>query len=815
MYIEKVRMEGNIAICRGTVMYNYLITPINSLYTAKTQKTTLIETMSDLILNINMPGYLMIKPRSIQNTKIYKYYLDEYKKHGHREHLELVKKYISDIKKINDKKQRYQYDIYLCFCDGRNELKKGGLFNSVSEGKSQPYDKKMMELFQSIEKEIYKKLSMLSLSMRKLTDKQEMQQLLQYIAIPVEGRVIDHCSIPEPEKLTYRYEIEHQDQIKELYTKTLIATKFNEQQVRRDDQVDDVINCLQLESYPVDTFVKFDLEHTKEFKRNMQARKVKVDKELRTYYSLTDAIDEEGRKAKQLAAIGEKRDESIERSKIKWQLFFRLRSSNEELLDKYAGNLRRMLSNSSITLSDEFGEQERLAENLFPWKTSFVKYIQLTDIKYFARFNWLGGLFIGEEHEGFIETYTKPGNKPIFTDISNTLTEAHSATNSTTTIYAGETGSGKTQQADLRVFTYMLFRGMRVLCIDPKGDRGKKIKMFGNSASHLVIGSADCQNGMFDGYLMHQEPNEQLNQIKRDIDALSRALHDGVSIRYHEIEQAHFDMLDDLKDKKLKRATFTVYLEKYLMRYDEFLAKELLTLRTNPYGRLFFADENTQYDAAFNLTKYYNLITFHELPIDKKTGEFDPDRMQLAVFTVVFSRIQEIIVGFMKRYEGEEKILVVDEFRVWKRIDGGEAIVDNAVRMGRSWFTHNFIITQALSDAKNLMENTGQYFIGSLASQGEIRFVLEQLKLSNNETVAEALQDRTTSEGTNVDKKYRFLYVDYNGRKCITRNILPPSFKEAFTTLKKVEKKQAADIDFDEAAANREIDAFLKEDALT
>ena len=63
------------------------------------------------------------------------------------------------------------------------------------------------------------------------------QQLLQYIAIPVEGRVIDHCSIPEPEKLTYRYEIEHQDQIKELYTKTLIARKFNEQQVRRDDQV--------------------------------------------------------------------------------------------------------------------------------------------------------------------------------------------------------------------------------------------------------------------------------------------------------------------------------------------------------------------------------------------------------------------------------------------------------------------------------------------------------------------------------------------------------------------------------------------------
>ena len=113
------------------------------------------------------------------------------------------------------------------------------------------------------------------------------------------------------------------------------------------------------------------------------------------------------------------------------------------------------------------------------------------------------------------------------------------------------------------------------------------------------------------------------------------------------------------------------------------------------------------------------------------------------------------------------------------------------------------------------MENTGQYFIGSLASQGEIRFVLEQLKLSNNETVAEALQDRTTSEGTNVDKKYRFLYVDYNGRKCITRNILPPSFKEAFTTLKKVEKKQATDIDFDEAAANREIDAFLKEGALT
>lgn len=785
--------------------------PINSLYTAKTQKTSLIDTMFNLLMNINMPGYLLIKPKKIDQTSVYKYYVDAFKKNGKKEFMGLAQSIIKDIKKYNDNKDRYRYDIYLCFCDGRSELKKRSILSGVIGNKETNFSKKMISIFSACEQQIWKKLSTFGLSTSRLSDPEQIQRLMQYLAIPLEQEIEDYYTGDDPEKVPYHYVRPGDSSTKNLYTKTFVASKFDFLRIHKDDQIDDVINCLQLESFPTDVIVKFDLEHTREFKRNMTSKKVRVGKELKTYYSLSDNVDEEGKKAKALAEIGEKRDESIEKSKIRWQLFFRIRSTNEKSLDKFGGQLRRLMSDSGITLSNEFGSQDRLAKDLFPWKSDFVKYVQLTDIKYFTRYNWLGGLFIGEEAEGFIESYTRPGDIPIFTDISNTLTASGAARNSSVTLYSGETGSGKTQQADLRAFIYMIFRGMRVLCIDPKGDRDKKAMLLGNSAAHLKIGSKECQDGMFDAYLMYKDPLECLSQAKRDIDSLSRALDIGHQISYSAIEKAHYEMLTDYQENRLKKMTFTIMISEYLIKQDEILSKELLTLRNDEMGRLFFANDETIYDDAFNLVKSYNLVTFEKIPpAGGRPGEFDPNRLERAVFAVVLSRVQIIINGFMKRFAGEETILEFDEYKVYKSIDGGEAIVENTVRQVRSWLTHLLLITQSPSDVSDgILNNVGQYFVGSLASVNEIEFILNHLKLQNNPTIKKALMDRTTDEGVEEDLKYRFLYVDYNGRKCITRNQIPTCLFDSFQTLKKKSDDSKNSYKNNQEQDKLEIESFL------
>ena len=49
--------------------------------------------------------------------------------------------------------------------------------------------------------------------------------------------------------------------------------------------------------------------------------------------------------------------------------------------------------------------------------------------------------------------------------------------------------------------------------------------------------------------------------------------------------------------------------------------------------------------------------------------------------------------------------------------------------------------------------------------------------------------DRTKDEGLSEAKKYNFLYVDYNNRKCMTKLKFLDTFSKAFNTLKK-ERKQ-------------------------
>lgn len=807
MHLSKLHTYGNIVYYKESVSYYYKIRPINSLFASESQKATLLEKFSDLILDINMPGFFMVKPKKIQNQKIYQAYADSYKRYGKSEFLDLAKSYIKDIKGILEQAIKYRYEIYFVFCDGREEMKKRKNI-ALFPIENNPLKKDELELYQIVEEEIFKKMCK-HIETFKVDDEEVVSAFHNYLAIPSEKNIEDYYVQEEPAHLHYEYQeagsSSTKNKWKSLYSSTMVASSFQKTAIK-DQQADDVINGLQLASFPSDVMVKFDLQHTKEFVKHMSAKKESITKAQKRYISWTDRKDKDAIKGRLLAISAENTDESIEHSKIRWQLYVRVYASTLPMLEQRRERIRTKFKSSKIQLSIEVGRQVLLADNLFPYRNTFRKYIQPTDVGYLAQYNFLGGIYIGEEEEGIIETYTMPGELPIFY-LTSKILEGKTKTGAPTTLYCGETGGGKTQLADHRGFVEMIFFGRRNLIIDPKGDREKKIALLGERASHLKIGADDNPDGMFDCFLTHKEEMQQqkqnknrgeakaLAEAKEMISALSRALNKDQQISFYHINDAYEDMKQEYQNGQITQMTFTTLLEK-LMKYEPDLAKQVLSLKSDPIARLFFADQDTAIDAAFNLNKMYNLVTFAEVPVyskDKKeVVDFDPYQIKHAIFAVCISKVTDVVNGFMKRFGLEENNLIFDEYRVWKAIPGGENVVVNAVVTSRSWRTYPSVITQQLSDVNDeILNNTGQIYVGSLKSSKEIDFVLKEMKLDDHDVVKGALIDRTQDEGVKDNKKYVFLLLDYNNRKSLTKLIIPRTFIEAFTTLKETEQPPA------------------------
>ena len=178
---------------------------------------------------------------------------------------------------------------------------------------------------------------------------------------------------------------------------------------------------------------------------------------------------------------------------------------------------------------------------------------------------------------------------------------------------------------------------------------------------------------MFDPYLMNTDDREALAQASRDIDGMVNALGlKNIDTNFSAIEKAHFDMLMDFKNKIIKQKTCTYLISEKLIKYDPAMAEQILTLVNDPIMRLFFANQESKYDSAFNLIKPYNLITFEKMPsnivdLDKN---YDPNKLDNAIFAMLFSRVQGIIDGFMKRFANQETIIIFDEYKVYKKTPG-------------------------------------------------------------------------------------------------------------------------------------------------
>ena len=126
MYVDPIYTygDGNIVSYADCVAYYYKIKPINSLYASDTQLETLIETLRDKILGINMPGAIYILPKRVNERIILNYYEALYEANRRPELDRLKQSIMKDVKKQLTERIRYKYSIYIVFTDNRDPLKK-------------------------------------------------------------------------------------------------------------------------------------------------------------------------------------------------------------------------------------------------------------------------------------------------------------------------------------------------------------------------------------------------------------------------------------------------------------------------------------------------------------------------------------------------------------------------------------------------------------------------------------------------------------------------------------------------------------------
>lgn len=777
MYVEKLYTYGNIVSYKDTISYYYQVIPMSTLFSSDTQLDTAIMNLFDKITKINMPGTFIIRSRKQDVYKIIQDYEELYQAHGDKrlEHLKDI--YMNDLKKQLLSKVRYNYEIYVCFSDNRPELKKKRSSIPLQLKYSQdPLSDERVEICKIIEEEIYKKMSN-SLSVNRCNEEM-CEDLHNYIAIPYEKSYTDYYIQPTPTHLEYKYLDASKDTYESLFSRVLIASEFS-RHMFDDGYACTIVNQLQLGSYPVDTIVKFDLEPTDKFKQEMTAKVETIKKGNKLYFRSSGRNDRLALEAKALAKAAENVDESIEESKLRWQMMFRIRASSEDMLAKRSADLIRRFAGKDITLTYQTGHQEELHNNLFPWKQTFHQYDQCTDIFYLCKFNLFGGMYVGED-SGTILTYTMPGSLPVREDFIKISTGA-TKNASTTAIAVGETGGGKSQLINNEMMLAAIFYGMPCLIIDPKDDRSKLIDLLGDNATNLVLGGDDCPAGLFDAFLIYGNKGETelISYVQKDVMSLIRAVNPEAIINLEDIAIAYRDMRDDFHKGTIPRMTMTRFTQ-YYHRKDALGADNLLGLKYNPLGKLFFADDDTDNSSVFNLSKPFNFITFYK----KITiAKFDANNLEHQAFSLCTGRITEIVYSFIALFKGHMKYCLLDEYSLWKRIPGGQEIGEDLNRIGRSELFYLRIISQLFTDfSDGLLTNTGQFMIGSLKNENEINAILSYFNLNNNSMIRTALTDHTKDEGVDEAKKYNFLYIDSNNRKGLTKLKFLNLFEDAFNT---------------------------------
>ncbi len=774
------QLKSNVAVSDGVLAYFYDVKPINSLFTDEAQISSIVDLFMKKMIRINMPGQIIIRPVGVDVPSMVNYYNQQYKKGGFKPFRDIAKNIIKDIYQEN-KKVRYKYKVTFVFVESRDNFEVSSLKN-LSLKKNIQISKEALEYAEDISDHLYNELNN-GLSVSKLTE-DEVESLIHYLAIPVKGQTESYFYTPQAQYMEYEYKMNHRNKderdIQKLYTRNIMISSLPSEQQKQTN----IFNSIQLLSFPVDIILKFDMVSNRKFVKKMRNKELDIEKSIKKEAKHEGFTSKEIRKKTHLAKLAVQGENADEKAKVKFQVMFRLRANSTDLLMKRYNIFQSFLGadterEEGLQIAYDVGYQEEMYKNINPFDITYTKYVHTTDISYLAKFNWLGGLYIGEEREGMVLGYTRPGRIPVLSNFYAPI-EGKSRKTAPITIIVGESGSGKTQLMNNIAIEFVAIYGVKIFIIDPKGDR---VKFFDQippgMGQHLVLGGSSEQRGIFDPF-NNYTPEKALEKARDVLIRMGRAINKNQEFNLRYIKEAYKDCVDRVKRNDIEKITM-FELAQSLRKYDELWADNVLSLSDHEFGYLFFSYHDEE-PIKFDLTYNFNLATFSNVP---NLEYFDENNLRHQMFAILIEETVTMIDTFMRSNPNSPKVLEMDEMHVWNNTTNGESAVDNATRLARSYQALMILADQRYSTFNAIRDQASQVLIGSIASVDEIEEIIKYYKLNDNESIRNVLQDKTKAEGFEEDDLHRFLYIDYNNRKAVLRAVLHTQFKDAFDTRKK------------------------------
>lgn len=768
-FVENYEHHKNIISCEGSILYAYRITPINSLFAEPQQLQELLSTMRATLRKVNMPGTIAILSEEQDPKEILKFYLDSYNKNGFPELKEWFNKVYRDTALQLSKKINYNYFIYIIFEDGKTSMRKKIHFLKEQKGDIS-LNKGNILVYSRLESDLFKKLRDTgNLDVYRVQETNEIDYLFNRFSFPSQSNDLNEewDVLPTETHLKYNYLTANGAKRTSLVKNFIL--KENRNYEVSDNYGNTALNELQLQTTPTDVFIKFEYLHHQKFLKEVNTKREKMNRAYKKYQRLAQRRDKEYELVSALINVANDVDMKDDEFDFVYQMQFRIavhEDNEEELLARYA-YVKKILAIHKLEVDGGNGIQEKLLYNVFPHKQSYFKCIQIADPVAFTNFNFLGGFYIGHEKQGLIVGQEKHSDKPVLYQTADIL-KHHTKTQSPSILIAGTTGSGKSQLQNHEALLFMIVFGIHVLTIDPKNDRkGIQEGLGSEIVNCLVIGDKDSPQGMFDPYLVYEdEMNVALEKAQQLIISLERAVNPEKEINLLKVKEAHEKLMLKVKGKKITRATFTELVE-ILHVIDGSQVVNTKALSDNRIVRLFFGNEATNINEVFNFSKPYNVVTFAD---GEAMMEVEEDNFESRLFSILVRQVQSIVVKFQKQHVGKRKYLAIDELALYKKLPGASSALENIVKTVRSDLVDTRLLSQCMSDIPpQVLSQIETAFIGGQRSEIDVNIALKHFGLEDNYIVQPFFKDTTKMEGVQEDKKYTFICVDYNNRKCLLK----------------------------------------------
>ncbi|MFO7173708.1 MAG: ATP-binding protein, partial [Bacillota bacterium] len=449
-------------------------------------------------------------------------------------------------------------------------------------------------------------------------------------------------------------------------------------------------------------------------------------------------------------------------------------TSPREVYDRVR-QLRDHLSAYQISLDVPAGDQLYAFLEAIPGAPRLVTdYIHRVPPEAAAASMFLCTRTLGDEAGPYIGR-TGVQKRPVYLDPAR----APQLNRSASIAFLGSLGGGKSFAANLLTYLAVIWRGARVLVLDPKGERSNwawDLPELGGRVQVITLSPREEDRGKLDPFVMLGEAfseDERKETVNLAVSLLSFLANVPTGDpRFLALMQAVSEVSAQPQPSMLK----------VVRRLEELgqdsgaiapLARYLRALSEMAYANLIFGRGG---EAGLSLDAQVSVLQLQSVtmpPPDKSREEYSLEEL-LSV------ALMHAVTAFATRFTRQErdvfKIVLMDEAWALLASAQGRNLVSHLLRTGRAMNNAVYLVSQNVADLldERIKNNIGVKFVFRSTDQDEVRKVLQFLNLEPDEENILAVRSLETGQA---------LMQDLEGRVgVVTLDPVLPQIARAFDT---------------------------------